>query len=142
MSDVVEPDFIESDYSQQPSWTASNLPQNVDNGELHIPSGARISRGTLDETAAQTLKRDLHQINNRLKQVVYPHFPIRSADTEGAPVLESSSNDRCTDLWAPLVFTLAYSVALSRASDRFSGSFVFSWAVIIAMAVHLSLIHI
>ncbi|CUS22985.1 LAQU0S07e04698g1_1 [Lachancea quebecensis] len=135
MSDIVEPDFIENDHSQSPAWGGSNATPDL--GDYNIDFTARAgesTRGTLDEPVSQTLKRDVLRINTRLKQVVYPHFPLQARNAEA---LDSPDNG-CTDLWAPLVFTILYAVALSRTSDRFSGSFVLSWTAIIAMALHLT----
>ncbi|CAR23320.1 Yip4p [Lachancea thermotolerans CBS 6340] len=141
MSDLVEPDLIENDRSQSPFWPESNASPNLDGYNIDLNARAGEStRGTLDEPVFQTLKRDVLQINTRLKQVVYPHFPLpgRNADTSEISDPAAIVGNNCTDLWAPLVFTILYAVALSRTSDRFSGSFILSWAAIIAMAIHLT----
>ncbi|SCU93502.1 LADA_0G03444g1_1 [Lachancea dasiensis] len=140
MSDLIEPDF--DDLLATPELAS-------DGNGLHGRSGPRVGRGTLDESIAATLKRDVLQINSRLKQVVYPHFPLRQlrgrSDPESmmpentsGPI--SSLQDHCADLWAPLLFTISYSVALSRASEQFSSFFVLAWSAISIMAVHLTLI--
>ncbi|SCV00829.1 LANO_0F08768g1_1 [Lachancea nothofagi CBS 11611] len=139
MSDLIEPDFDASERLTNPF---------SDPGVLDAGLIPRAGRGTLDESVAQTLKRDLLQINSRLKQVVYPRFsrstsrdqPTRDPESMIQPRgMGSSAQDHCADLWAPLLFTIAYSVALSRRSEQFSNLFVLSWAALGAIAVHLTL---
>ncbi|SCV04186.1 LAME_0H16446g1_1 [Lachancea meyersii CBS 8951] len=138
MSDLVEPDFVVSGQPSNPFADAnmSSLPTS--------------GRGTLDEPITETLKRDLLQINSRLKEVVYPQFPLRwrsAGERNNDPEwtlpddngISAVQKDHCADLWAPLLFTIAFSVALSRASDQFSRIFVLSWASLAILAVHLTL---
>lgn len=61
---IIEPDFIEAD-----------APMVAGAGSADEGFQDSASRGTLDETVLKTLKRDVVDINSRLKQVVYPHFP-------------------------------------------------------------------
>lgn len=99
---------------------------------------ATSSRGTLDETVFETFKRDIFEINGRLKQVVYPHFVLnRQATSEQ----ETGAAVHC-DLWAPLAFIILYSVSVSRshAKSLFSGLFVSMWGALALMALHLRLV--
>ncbi|QLL32730.1 hypothetical protein HG536_0D02520 [Torulaspora globosa] len=118
----IEPDVAETAVTQDP----------VD-GVLPISS-----RGTLDESIFETLKRDVLGINARLKQVVYPHFFLRGQDISH---YQNDAGIHC-DLWAPLAFIIVYSVSVSRSNARslFSGLFVSLWAALLIMAVHLRLV--
>lgn len=96
------------------------------------------NRGTLDETILETFKRDVLEINARLKQVVYPHFVLRGQDVNQ---YQNDTAIHC-DLWAPLAFIILYSVSTSRSNAKtlFSGLFVSLWAALAIMAVHLRLV--
>lgn len=99
---------------------------------------ATSNRGTLDETIFETFKRDVLEINARLRQVVYPHFVL---SPQVAADLESDAAVHC-DLWAPLAFIILYSVFVSRSNAKslFSGLFVSLWGALVLMAVHLRLV--
>lgn len=96
------------------------------------------NRGTLDETIFETLKRDVLEINSRLKQVVYPHFVL---NRQPATDFAADTAVHC-DLWAPLAFIILYSVSVSRSNAKslFSGLFVSLWGALVVMAVHLRLV--
>ncbi|SCU84783.1 LAFA_0D11980g1_1 [Lachancea sp. 'fantastica'] len=137
MSDLIEPDFVTGSADHTPNPFADPVTDT-------LPT---FGRGTLDEPVAQTLKRDLVQINTRLKEVVYPQFPLRNPltsvnsdndDLEGN-AHSALQDNHCADLWAPLLFTIAFSVALSRASSRFPPIFVLCWASLAVLAAHLTL---
>lgn len=129
MSDgIVEPDMEEE---PQTNYGFDGMFEG--NSDLDV-------RGTLDEHVFTTLKRDLDEINGRLKQVVYPYFPT------GSWTLFSNDDvtyKYTTDLWAPLLFTILQSVLLSRKTDLlFSNVFVLNWGVLTVMATHIKLIHV
>ncbi|SCW01083.1 LAFE_0D04698g1_1 [Lachancea fermentati] len=141
MSDTVEPDYVEGlgISSGNGGGYGLNTPSagDLENGFASGPLnggenlGASV-RGTLDEPVSATLKRDIYEINGRLKQVVYPHFPF------GAGVAaEESEITASADLWAPLCFTILYALALSFGRTLFSSLFVLSWASMLAMGLHL-----
>ncbi|CAI5150709.1 BEM_HP_G0079290.mRNA.1.CDS.1 [Saccharomyces cerevisiae] len=65
---TIEPDFIEPD---APLAASGGVADNI--GGTMQNSG---SRGTLDETVLQTLKRDVVEINSRLKTSGIPAFPL------------------------------------------------------------------
>ncbi|CEP60542.1 Yip4p LALA0_S01e13300g [Lachancea lanzarotensis] len=131
MSDFIEPDFVANSASEP---TSNPFADPV----AETPHA--FGRGTLDEPVTQTLKRDLIQINARLKQVVYPSFTCSgSSDSDTTTPSSSLQGDHCADLWAPLLFTIAFSVALSRASSQFPRIFVLSWASLVVLAAHLTL---
>lgn len=127
---LIEPDFVEPTRPNDPVFTSS------------INNNAVVSdRGTLDETIFQTFKRDVIDINSRLKQVVYPHFMFKYqslSETENQPTDDASVH---CDLWAPLTFIIIYAVCVSRSNARslFSGLFVCLWFVLLVMALHLRL---
>ncbi|QHS73148.1 Yip4p [Saccharomyces paradoxus] len=128
---TIEPDFIEPDAPlSAPRGAADSI------GGVLQNSG---SRGTLDETVLQTLKRDVVEINSRLKQVVYPHFPsFFSCSDDGVGVEDNDISANC-DLWAPLAFIILYSLFVSHARSLFSSLFVSSWFILLVMALHLRL---
>lgn len=111
-------------------------------GNMDVVGG--LSRGTLDETVLQTLKRDIYDINSKLKQVVYPHMPssrYMAAGTaeDGATTGTDDQIFNSSDFWAPLAFIILYSVCVSHAKTLFSSVFVSSWFVLLVMALHLKL---
>ncbi|KOG99331.1 Yip4p [Saccharomyces eubayanus] len=132
---IIEPDFIEAD-----TLMAAGA-GSADEG-LHDSA----SRGTLDETVLKTLKRDVVDINSRLKQVVYPHFPSLfrcwcdglGAEDSGSSAADSDISANC-DLWAPLAFIILYALFVSHAQSLFSSLFVSSWFILLVMALHLRL---
>ncbi|SCU87835.1 LAMI_0D07668g1_1 [Lachancea mirantina] len=126
MSDLIEPDY-----------EAAADSRDLETGGIAVGLG-QDTRGTLDESIAATLKRDVTQINSRLKQVVYPHFPFGNAavQTETGETLSGSTSDSA-DLWAPLCFSILYALALSRGKSLFSSIFVLAWAALLAMGIHL-----
>ncbi|AJR95724.1 Yip4p [Saccharomyces cerevisiae YJM1242] len=128
---TIEPDFIEPD---APLAASGGVADNI--GGTMQNSG---SRGTLDETVLQTLKRDVVEINSRLKQVVYPHFPsFFSPSDDGIGAADNDISANC-DLWAPLAFIILYSLFVSHARSLFSSLFVSSWFILLVMALHLRL---
>ncbi|CAG98352.1 Yip4p [Kluyveromyces lactis] len=116
--DTIEPDFIETETGNGYGSTLSTS-----------------ARGTLDESIVSTFKRDFHEINDKLKKVVYPHFPLGSPSAQDQHVFQG------TDLWAPLCFIILYSLFLSKGRGRFSSFFITCWLVISAMATHLKLLN-
>lgn len=100
------------------------------------PVRGASERGTLDESVYETFKRDVVDINTRLKQVVYPHFWICCRYTS----VEAEQDVHC-DLWAPLTFILIYTISVSRSDTAalFSTVFVSLWAILLIMALHLRL---
>ena len=120
---IIEPDFIEAD-----------APMVAGAGSADEGFQDSASRGTLDETVLKTLKRDVVDINSRLKQVVYPHFPslLRcwcgglGAEDTGSSAADSDISANC-DLWAPLAFIILYALFVSHAQSLFSSLFVSSW---------------
>lgn len=139
-SDAIEPDMTPKNPAQH-----SPIPERPHHEQDGGYSGATLvsdatvlKRGTLDESVMETLQRDLFEINSRLKQVVYPHFPasvIASIDdsTFATPVCHSS------DLWAPLTFIILYSLIVSHAKSLFSSLFITCWSILVVMALHLRL---
>ncbi|CAI4039092.1 hypothetical protein SMKI_07G0630 [Saccharomyces mikatae IFO 1815] len=128
---TIEPDFIEP---EGPLAVSGGAADSI--GGVLQTSG---SRGTLDETVLQTLKRDVVDINSRLKQVVYPHFPsFFSCSEDGLETSDKDISANC-DLWAPLAFIILYSLFVSHARSLFSSLFVSSWFVLLVMALHLRL---
>lgn len=126
---LIEPDFVEPTAPNDPVFT-SNINDNVVS-----------NRGTLDETIFQTFKRDVVDINSRLKQVVYPHFIFsfqRLSQTEAQSTDDASVH---CDLWAPLTFIIIYAVCVSQSNDKslFSSLFVCLWFILLVMALHLRL---
>ncbi|EDO18138.1 hypothetical protein Kpol_1031p44 [Vanderwaltozyma polyspora DSM 70294] len=155
----VEPDYIEPDTSSKNKKDKSSRPEinYSSGGTTAIPSGSidapigtdggivadttPLNRGTLDETVMETITRDLMDINSRLKQVVYPHFPTGDV-LGGGSVTEVDNNDiisNNSDLWAPLTFIILYSLFVSHAKSLFSTLFVSCWVVLLVMALHLRL---
>ncbi|KAL3229002.1 Protein YIP4 [Nakaseomyces bracarensis] len=143
----IEPDFIEPDVPVSGGGN-SNVSNGNDNavsglsGTMDVAGG--LNRGTLDESVAETLKRDVYDINSKLKQVVYPHLPssrYMAAGTEDSNSNNSSSDElfNSSDFWAPLAFIILYSVCVSHAKTLFSSIFVSSWFVLLVMALHLKL---
>lgn len=136
--DYIEPDFEEG-------LVGNGGAQRLASGAAS-PAQARMARGTLDETVWQTLKRDMLDINTRLRQVVYPHFPTgRRLLAPGAAAGETdaaaagAAAGGC-DFWAPLAFVIVYALAVSRGHALFSSLFVCCWFVLLAMALHLRLV--
>merc|ERR1712012_243233 len=85
---TIEPDFIEP---EAPLAASGGVADNI--GGTMQNSG---SRGTLDETVLQTLKRDVVEINSRLKQVVYPHFPsFFSPSDDGIGAADNDISANC-----------------------------------------------
>lgn len=137
-----------------PSTIQANL-----GGSNQVESDAfRATRGTLDESIARTLKRDIKDIDARLRQVVYPHFPTtqfmeqisaltaETSMTNNSGSQETSSFDskdimESCDMWAPLLFVIIYSLCVSHAKTMFSSLFVSCWFLLLVMALHLRLIN-
>lgn len=119
MSDSIEPDYVE--------------PVAAPSGALPTTSNAR---GTLDEPVADTFKRDVSQINAKLRQVVYPHFPVALGTGDLADDQEFVKG---ADLWAPLSFIILFSLTLSQAHSLFSSLFVLCWSILLVVAFHLKL---
>lgn len=143
----IEPDFIEPDVPVQASSGNSSSgntgsANNVSglSGNMDVIGG--LNRGTLDESVAHTLKRDVYDINSKLKQVVYPHMPSRRYMAEGTTEDGQNNDDQIfssSDFWAPLAFIILYAVCVSHAKTLFSSVFVSSWFVLLVMALHLKL---
>ncbi|CCF57281.1 hypothetical protein KAFR_0C02880 [Kazachstania africana CBS 2517] len=135
-------DHIEADTAILPD--TNYVSPELNSGSTHLYS-TTMKRGTLDESIMETLKRDIFDINSRLKQVVYPHMPTRQllatteedADRGNAELEQISSH---CDLWAPLCFTILYSLFVSHAKSLFSSIFVLSWITVCVMALHLRLV--
>ncbi|CCE62748.1 hypothetical protein TPHA_0D01070 [Tetrapisispora phaffii CBS 4417] len=109
-----------------------------------IADATGISRGTLDESVLDTLKRDIIEINNRLKQVVYPHFPSSYALAGGVSQVNGGNSvddlhAQSSDLWAPLTFVISYSLIVSHAQSLFSSLFITCWFILLVLALHLRL---
>lgn len=129
---TIEPDFIEADAPM----VAAGVAAATTDGAFQDPG----SRGTLDETVLETLKRDVVDINSRLKQVVYPHFPSFFCQcSEGMGAANDNDISANCDLWAPLAFIILYSLFVSHAQSLFSSLFVSSWFILLVMALHLRL---
>lgn len=131
---------------------------------------------TLDEPVWHTLKRDLVQIGKRLAIVVWPaqlkllaqkhqanlldlaasngirlpasivdaSRPVPDDDDDDDEALVASALD--WDLWGPLIFSLAYSVALGLAAPKaqtnmvFSGTFLFIWVFYLVVGLNIQLL--
>lgn len=130
-TDTIEADFVSNDFSPE-AFPASGSMDGAAAGPI-------LQRGTLDESIAKTFKRDIKEINVRLKQVVYPEFLIRKLGGSNDPDFTNASV-HC-DLWAPLTFVILYAVSVSPAHAKtlFSSLFVTQWFVLLAMATHLRL---
>lgn len=125
-ADTIEADFVTNDLTPDAFPASGSL------------DGRSISlRGTLDESILETFKRDVRDINTRLKQVVYPEFLIRKL---GSGQDFTNASVHC-DLWAPLTFIILYAVSVSPAHAKtlFSSLFVTQWFVLLVMATHLRL---
>ena len=165
MSDYIEPDtpgpahgagtpsgrMSSVDFSAPFDDPAPGLGGGDNVEEDNDTSGGSSSCGTLDESVLATLRRDVDGINATLRKVVYPHFPSRqllsSADSAEAAANPLSSTGDGTiedisancDLWAPLLFVIAYSLCVSHARSLFSSLFVLCWALLLCMSLHLRL---
>lgn len=130
---------------------------------------------TLDEPVWHTLKRDLVQIGRRLAIVVWPaqlkllaqkhqaglldlaasngiRLPASIVNTSRAVPEEDDDDHRQMapaldwDLWGPLIFSLAYSVALGLAAPNsqtnmvFSGTFLFIWVFYLVVGLNIQLL--
>lgn len=129
---------------------------------------------TLDEPVWHTLKRDLAQIGRRLGVVVWPAQLKLLAQKHQASVLELAASTGIRlpssivdasrpvpqdddeeaqmapaldwDLWGPLIFSLAYSVALGLAAPKsqtnivFSGTFLFIWVFYLVVGLNIQLL--
>lgn len=97
-------------------------------------------RGTLDETVVETLKRDIRDINARLRLVVYPHF-FTFLRAEGQTQSQDTDASIHCDMWAPLTFVILYAISVSptHAKTLFSSLFVTQWFILLVMALHLRL---
>lgn len=167
MSDYIEPDTPEISNSHNTDF--NNDHANLSNVDISNPfesindddiiqdnSGAtnKSSRGTLDESIVQTLKRDFNDINSTLKKVVYPHFPSRQLLSSRANSTENLPQDTTqsineqpniedisanSDLWAPLIFIITYSLCVSHAHTLFSSLFVLCWIMLLIMSLHMRL---
>ncbi|CAG58403.1 uncharacterized protein GVI51_D01661 [Nakaseomyces glabratus] len=144
----IEPDFIEPDVpvrdgSNGNSSAAGSRGIAGLSGNMETSSGD-WNRGTLDESVLATFKRDIYDINSKLKQVVYPHLPSHRymATTSGDQDSAQGANEdifNSSDFWAPLTFIILYSVCVSHAKGLFSSVFVSCWFVLVVMALHLKL---
>ena len=150
-------DYIEPDVPLKPSSNGTGGANGTPAYSEHAPStgivpdtGSTSERGTLDESVYETLRRDISNINTTLKKVVYPHFPsgrllraipLPSSDQEAQLQQLSNTEDipKHSDLWAPLLFVILYSLFVSHAKAIFSGLFVLTWAVLLVMSLHLRL---
>ncbi|KAG0667813.1 hypothetical protein C6P45_005363 [Maudiozyma exigua] len=169
MSDYIEPDTPEisnnhnttdfnNDHTNLSNVDISNPFESINDDIIQDNSAetTKSSRGTLDESIIQTLKRDINDINLTLKKVVYPHFPSRqllssrgnSTDNlpqetttqsinEQQPNIEDISAN--SDLWAPLIFIITYSLCVSHAHTLFSSLFVLCWIMLLIMSLHMRL---
>ncbi|CCH61587.1 hypothetical protein TBLA_0F00430 [Henningerozyma blattae CBS 6284] len=144
--DIIDPEPVNSRGGMPMDIPSGNMDSigGMDNSNLGMNNPTNLSaplRGTLDETILQTLKRDLLNINFRLRQVVYPHFPTGRSLTQGSSQQTNNVQDIAAhcDLWAPLLFIISYSLAVSHAHSLFSSLFVSCWSVLIIMALHLRL---
>ncbi|KAH3901616.1 uncharacterized protein SCODWIG_02417 [Saccharomycodes ludwigii] len=116
-----------TNFDIEPDTVISTLPaqSNISN-----TTSLTFQRGTLDESIWETIKRDLLNINNRLKQVIYPScINNRLATTDTAI-------DNNSDLWAPLLFILIYSSITTKESS-FSTLFVITWGLSLLIGLHL-----
>lgn len=130
---------------------------------------------TLDEPVWDTLKRDLVQIGKRLAIVVWPAQLKLLAQKHQASLLDLAANNGIRlpasivdasrpvpdeddeeanrmapvldwDLWGPLIFSLAYSVALGLAAPKaqtnmvFSGTFLFIWVFYLVVGLNIQLL--
>lgn len=124
--DTVEADFVTEDFSP----------------DAFPPSGSSMvpQRGTLDESIIKTLKRDIRDINARLRQVVYPHF-FKGLPADSQSQSEETNASIHCDMWAPLTFVILYAISVSpsHAKTLFSSLFVTQWFILLVMALHLRL---
>ncbi|GAV56282.1 hypothetical protein ZYGR_0BB00590 [Zygosaccharomyces rouxii] len=126
-TDTIEADFVTNDLTPDAFPASGSM------------NGEPISqRGTLDETILKTFKRDIKDINSRLKQVVYPSLFMKKFGGSGQDYTNASVH---CDLWAPLTFIILYAVSVSPAHAKtlFSSLFVTQWFVLLVMATHLRL---
>lgn len=157
---IIEPDVVDS----TPIVSSTNAPTilpyepeanlsnaGADTHPIDVPTGASpiettstnmnsLPRGTLDESILKTLKRDVTNINYRLKQVVYPHFPkFVNTRISQSTQLSNDIASHC-DLWAPLIFIICYSLAVSHAHSLFSSLFTSCWFILLVISFHLKLV--
>lgn len=127
--DTIEADFVTNDLT--PDAFPASGPLN---------SEPISQRGTLDESILKTFKRDVKDINTRLKQVVYPNVFNLGSHSNSQQQDFTNASVHC-DLWAPLTFIILYAVSVSPAHAKtlFSSLFVTQWFVLLLMATHLRL---
>ena len=151
MSDYIEPDVPLKPSSRGTGGTSAYAEHTPSTG-IVPDTGTTTERGTLDESVYETLRRDIVNINTTLKKVVYPHFPsgrllraipLPSSDQEAQQqqqqLPDTEDIPKHSDLWAPLLFVILYSLFVSHARAIFSGLFVLTWAVLLVMSLHLRL---
>ncbi|SMN18499.1 similar to Saccharomyces cerevisiae YGL198W YIP4 Protein that interacts with Rab GTPases, localized to late Golgi vesicles [Maudiozyma saulgeensis] len=166
MSDYIEPD-TPNGVKHHSNTTNDEILSNVDISNPFDDNNAnsdfiqtdtynvsKNSRGTLDETILETLRRDFTEINTTLKKVVYPHFPSRQLLSSTSTMItneslsssSNSANDQSIadisancDLWAPLIFVITYSLCVSHAHTLFSSLFVLCWTLLLIMSLHMRL---
>lgn len=162
MADRVEADFIEPDVfdeidtrdyrtndSSKNSARGSNPAQDYANPffasgmeasqdtadvAADVNVNPAMKRGTLDESIVQTLTKDIFDIIERLKLTFTPILRISVTDDEVMDLAKSC------DMWAPLLFIIAYSLCVSHGKSIFSTLFMFCWFVLLLMGLHLRLI--
>ncbi|AMD19872.1 HCL279Wp [Eremothecium sinecaudum] len=117
----------------------ADLLDPIETTTTNVGQQPKSARGTLDESIRSTLKRDVDNIHARLREVVYPHFPM---GIWAGRETNSQIYKHNTDLWAPLVFVILNSLIMSNSQHSlFSSVFVLNWAVIAVIATHIKLIH-
>lgn len=168
--DVGEDDFIVSDVSanqKPPKVDRSSTPQNAEEDTFNIdgrlndkkPEGNSEFMGTLNESVATTLLRDLNHMKARMLKVLYPNslkkmfLPMTAADTNGdntdqlndigedtLQIPETSVTDS-PEMWAPLLLNLTYSKILSNGNNSFAFFFLLVWGLMGVLSYHLKVYH-
>lgn len=168
--DVGEDDFIVSDVSANQKPPKVDLPSTLQNAEEDTFNiNGRLNdiqrdqdpefMGTLNESVATTLLRDLNHMKTRLLKVLYPNslkkmfLPMTVSDTnhddaehlnglgeESSQINETSVTDS-PEMWAPLLLNLTYSKILSNGNNSFAFFFLLVWGLMCVLSYHLKVYH-
>ncbi|XBW36539.1 hypothetical protein QEN19_002115 [Hanseniaspora menglaensis] len=111
--------------------------------------------GTLNESIYTTLMRDVSHIKLRIVKVLYPSSlksmflpmtmnEIREEDLDhlDSASINSAIETSVTDspeMWAPLIFNLAYSKILANSHQTFAFIFIMTWILMGILSFHLKI---
>jgi hypothetical protein len=108
-----------SNQDNKPTSSVINVPMsNKEDGlnqKINLETEKpEVTKSTLDEPVAMTLKRDLYNILNKIKFVAFPRVTEKK--------LEELYD---WDLWGPLLFCFLYSIALSTGENKNNENSIF-----------------